>query len=153
MTLQQIDKRLSLFSDYLKYRVDAKWSQPGFTYTPQYILNVLEKHGFLINLQEIGVPLLNFDQWLVLYKHEGLVLSAETIVIGTNPMMQVAKYGGQTSPYEVMGSFDMFQSIDNYIKDHYETERLVKSVSMGLYGADLIPPLSKDFYNAFKKKK
>jgi len=37
-------------------------------------------------------------------------------------------------------------------EDKDEVEQLVKSVGMGLYGADLIQPMSDNFYKAIKKK-
>lgn len=119
MNLTQIDERLSLFGEYLKYRIGAKFTQFGFTYTPDYIMRMFEKHGFLINLRDIGVPLLSFDQWLVLYDRKDLAIDPETITIGTNPMMQVVKYGGQEVSYDIMGDFDLFKSMDEMITKHY----------------------------------
>lgn len=118
MILKNIDRRLSLFGDYLTYRIDAKFTQMGYTYTPQYIMEAFKKHGFLINVSEIGVPLLTFDQWLALYKHDELVLNMETIVIGTNPMMQVVKYGGRTMSYDILGSHDLFEQWDSMLKQY-----------------------------------
>lgn len=119
MTLTQIDERLSLFPAYLKYRIDAKFTQIGFTYTPNYIMDTFKRHGFLINLRDIGVSLLSFDQWLVLYERFDLAIEPETISIGTNPLMQVAKYGGQTTNYQILGSFDMFKSMDEMLSKYY----------------------------------
>lgn len=115
MNLTKIEERLSLFSDYLKYRIDAKFTQMGFTYTPEYIMRAFERHGFLINLRDIGVPLLSFDQWLVLYDREDLAIDPKTITIGTNPMMQVVKYGGQEVPYSMLGSYDFFKYLDQML--------------------------------------
>lgn len=120
MTLQQIDDRLSLFDDYLAYRIDAKFTQPGFTYTPEYIIRMFENRGFLIQYhQDIGVPLLSFDQWLLLSNYDDLAIDPEIITIGTTPMMQKVKYGGQTIPYQVLGSYDMFKQMDEMLKDYY----------------------------------
>lgn len=116
MELKKIHKRLDLFPDYLKYRLDAKFTQLGFTYTPKYIMDMFGKHGFLINLRDIGVPLLSFDQWLVLYSYIDLAIDPEIITIGTNPLMQVAKYSGQTISYDILGSFDLFKRMDAYAK-------------------------------------
>jgi len=120
MTLTQINKRLDLFKEYLSYRIDAKFTQLGFTYTPEYIMKIFVTHGFLINIRDIAVSLLSFDQWLVLYNHADLALSPEIINIGTTPLMQTVSYGGINNPYEVLGSFDFFKSMDemltNYIR-------------------------------------
>lgn len=119
MTLTQIDQRLSLFGKYLEYRIDAKFTQIGFTFTPEYILRMFEQHGFLINMREIGVPLLSFDQWLHLNKRADLAEEVETIIIGTNPMMQVVKYGGREYVYDIIGSSDFFKNWDVVLSNYF----------------------------------
>ena len=119
MTLSQINQRLDLFKDYLAYRLDAKFTQLGFTYTPEYIVKMFVTHGFLINMRDIAVELLSFDQWLVLYNHVDLALSTEKINKGTTPLMQKVSYGGVNKPYEILGSFDFFKSMDEMLKREY----------------------------------
>ena len=62
MTLKQIETRLHLFPEYLRYRTD-NWERTAWGK-----LHTLRHHGYIMSYQ-----LMTFDQWLFQHKHEDLV--------------------------------------------------------------------------------
>lgn len=87
MTLLQIDQRLSLFKEYMKYRlqqpmgVNILWdiSLIQFNMTAEMIMRTLNETGFLFINSEENVPsvtgTMSFDEWLKVNNHKHLVLS------------------------------------------------------------------------------
>lgn len=61
MTLPQIDQRLTLFSEYLKYRVEAKSN--SFV-KPLDTFRLFKEHGIMY-VDKHTLPLMSFDLWLV----------------------------------------------------------------------------------------
>lgn len=86
MTLKQIDERLALFPEYLRYWIEAR-IHPDFIFhvdlkkcstianmTPKQMIEQLNKQGWVfIDSIDQYPKTLSFDQWLYQNKHEDLV--------------------------------------------------------------------------------
>ena len=62
MTLKQIELRMALFPDYLRYRID-NWERTAWGK-----LHTLRHHGYIMSYE-----LMTFDQWLYQEGHVDLV--------------------------------------------------------------------------------
>lgn len=72
MTLQQIEHRLHLFPEWLKYYLTEKYQDP-IQYSPAYVMRLHKETGWLF-IDASKNALLTFNQWLHENGHEDLVV-------------------------------------------------------------------------------
>lgn len=88
MTLKQIDERLALFPEYIRYLLEAKINRHVYLdisglrdLTADTVMNIFSHQGYLlVNSMSSPSPSYQpytFDQWLYQNKHEDLVLFEE----------------------------------------------------------------------------
>lgn len=99
MNLKQIDERLVLYKEYLKYWIDVKINNVIYfdlsnlpDITVATMMSMLAEQGFmLVNSKtpttQNYMPL-TFDQWLYENKHNDLVIEPITYKIGNNTFSQ-----------------------------------------------------------------